>query len=45
MWRSGDLVTLRFRSIDGRFYSGRPLRVVEHTPELLVTYMPEGTVV
>jgi len=45
MWRSGELVTLRFRSIDGRFYSGRPLRVIEHTPELLVTYMPEGTVV
>jgi hypothetical protein len=44
-WRRGDLVTLRFRSIDGRFYSGRPLRVVEHTPELLVTYMPEDTVV
>jgi hypothetical protein len=45
MWASGDLVTLRFRSIDGRFYSGRPLRVIEHTPELLVTYMQESTVV
>ena len=45
MWDSGDLVTLRFRSIDGRFYSGRPLRVIEHTTDLLVTYMPENTVV
>jgi hypothetical protein len=45
MWASGDLVTLRFRSIDGRFYSGRPLRVIEHTPELLVTYMPANTIV
>jgi hypothetical protein len=44
-WTPGALVTLRFRSIDGHFYSGRPLRVIEHTPELLVTYMPEGTVV
>lgn len=41
----GDLVVLRFRSIDGRYLSGRPLRVVEHTPDLLVTWMPEGTVV
>ena len=45
MWHSGDIVTLRFGSIDGRFHSGRPLRVIEHTPELLVTYMAEGTVV
>ena len=45
VWSSGELVTLRFRSIDGRFYSGRPLRVIEHTPELLVTFMPENTVV
>ena len=41
MWRSGDVVTVRFRSIDGRFHSGRPLRVIEHTPELLVTFMAE----
>ena len=45
LWRSGDVVTLRFRSIDGRFHSGRPLRVIEHTADLLVTYMAEGTVV
>jgi len=45
MWRSGDVVTLRFRSIDGRFYSGRPLRVIEHTPEQLVMFMAESTVV
>ena len=45
MWRNGDVVTVRFRSIDGRFHSGRPVRVIEHTPELLVTYMAEGTVV
>jgi Protein of unknown function (DUF402) len=36
---------VRFRSIDGRFHSGRPVRVVEHTPELLVTFMAEGTIV
>jgi hypothetical protein len=45
MWRSGEVVTLRFRSIDGRFHSGRPLRVIEHTPEVLVTYMAEGSIV
>jgi hypothetical protein len=45
MWRSGEAVTLRFGSIDGRYYSGRPLRVIEHTLEHLVTYMAEGTVV
>ena len=45
MWHSGEVVTVRFTSIDGRFHSGRPVRVIEHTPELLVTYMAEGTVV
>ena len=45
MWASGELVTLRYRSIDGRFHSGRPVRVIEHTPERVVTYMPEGTIV
>ena len=45
MWRSGETVTLRFGSIDGRFHSGRPVRVIEHTPELLVTFMAEGTTV
>jgi len=32
MWANGERVTLRYRSIDGRFYSGRPLRVIEETP-------------
>jgi hypothetical protein len=45
MWNNGDVVTQRFRSIDGRFHSGRPLRVIEHTPGLIVTYMAEGTTV
>jgi hypothetical protein len=45
VWTSGDVVTLRYRSIDGRFHSGRPLRVVEDTPERLVTFIPEGTTV
>ena len=36
---------MRFRAADGAFHFGRPVRVVEHTPELLVTYMAEGTVV
>jgi hypothetical protein len=45
MWHSGDVVTLRFSSIDGRFYSGRPLRVIDHTAQRLVTYLAEGTVV
>jgi Protein of unknown function (DUF402) len=44
-WRSGDVVTVRFRSIDGRFHAGRPVRVIEHTPARVVTYMAEGTVV
>jgi hypothetical protein len=29
MWSRGDVVVLRYRSIDGRFRSGRPLTVVE----------------
>ncbi len=45
MWSSGDVVAVRFRSIDGRYHSGRPVRVVEHTPELLVTFMAEGSIV
>jgi hypothetical protein len=45
MWRNGDVVSLRFRSIDGRFYSGRPLRVIEYTADLLVTFMAENTIV
>jgi hypothetical protein len=45
MWRSGEVVTVRFRSIDGRFYAGRPVRVVSQTDELLVTYLAVGTVV
>jgi hypothetical protein len=45
MWRSGDVVTVRFGSIDGSYHAGRPVRVVEHTSERLVTFMPEGTVV
>lgn len=45
MWASGELVTVRFRSLDGRFHSARPVRVVEHTHELLVTFMAEGTIV
>jgi hypothetical protein len=45
VWQSGETVVLRFRSLDGRFHSGRPLRVIEHTPDALVTWMPEGTIV
>ena len=32
MWASGELVTLRYRSLDGRFHEGHPVRVIEHTP-------------
>jgi RimJ/RimL family protein N-acetyltransferase len=45
MLASGENAVVRFRSIDGRFHSGRPVRVVEHTPDALVTYMAEGTIV
>jgi hypothetical protein len=45
VWASGELVTLRYRSLDGRFHEGHPVRVIEHTPELVVTFMPIGTVV
>ena len=45
MWASGELVTLRYRSLDGRFHEGHPVRVIEQTPELVVTFMPIGTVV
>jgi uncharacterized protein DUF402 len=46
MWSSGDVVVLRYRSeVDGRFHAGMPLRVVEHTSELLVAYLAEGTIV
>jgi len=33
VWASGDAIVLRFSSIDGRFHSGRPVRIVERTPE------------
>ena len=45
MWSSGDVVVLRYRSIDGRFRSGRPLRVIEHTDDRLVAYLAESTLV
>jgi hypothetical protein len=44
VWSSGELVTLRYRSIDGRFHEGHPVRVIEETPERVVTYMPLGTI-
>ncbi len=43
MWSSGDVVVLRYRSIDGRFRSGRPLRVVDDAGDWLVTYLAEST--
>lgn len=36
---------VRYRSFDGHFRVGRPLRVVENGPEWLVTHLAEGTVV
>ena len=45
MWASGELVTLRYRWLDGRFHEGHPLRVIEDTPERTVTFMPLGTIV
>jgi hypothetical protein len=45
LWASGEVVALRFRSFDGRFHAGRPVRVVSQTADLLVTFMAEGTVV
>ena len=43
MWSRGDVVVLRYRSLDGRFRSGRPLTVVEHSDDWLVTYLAAGT--
>jgi hypothetical protein len=43
VWASGELVTLRYRSIDRRFHEGHPMRVIEETPERVVTDMPLGT--
>jgi hypothetical protein len=45
MWSSGEAVTLRYRAFGGSVDAGRPLRVVEHTDDLLVTYMAAETVV
>ena len=43
MWSSGETVVVRYRSIDGRFRAGRPLRVVDDSGDWLVTYLAEGT--
>src|SRR4051794_38216819 len=43
MWSRGDVVVLRYRSIDGRFRAGRPLRVVDDGDEWFVTYLAAGT--
>jgi hypothetical protein len=41
----GDLVVLRYRSLDGQFRAGRPLRVVQDGDEWLVAYLAAGTLV
>jgi hypothetical protein len=45
VWASGEIVTLRYRSVDGRFLAGGPMRVIEDTPERTVTFTPVGTIV
>jgi uncharacterized protein len=41
----GDVVVYRHRSYDGRYLSGLPLTVVERAPDLIVGYLPHGTIV
>ncbi len=41
----GDVVVYRHRSYDGRYLSGLPLTIVEHTPERIVGYLPHSTIV
>jgi hypothetical protein len=43
MWASGDVVVLRYRSIDGHFRAGRPLTVAKDGPDWLVAYLAAGT--
>jgi Protein of unknown function (DUF402) len=43
VWHSGDSIVLRYRSPDGRFLVGRPLTVIEHTPDRVVAYLALGT--
>jgi hypothetical protein len=43
MWSSGEVVVVRYRSLDGRYRGGRPVRVVEDGPDWLVTYLAPGT--
>jgi hypothetical protein len=43
VWRSGDEVVYRHRSRDGRYLFGKPLRILEHTPEHVVGFIPGGT--
>jgi hypothetical protein len=42
LWRCGEAIFLRYRAFDGRFYAGRPLRVVEDGPELTVAWLAQG---
>jgi hypothetical protein len=42
MWSEGDVVVLRYRAFDGRFYAGRPLRVIEDGPDLTVAWLAQG---
>jgi hypothetical protein len=42
MWRSGDAIVLRYRAFDGRYYTGRPLRVIEDAPGLTVAWLAQG---
>src|SRR4051812_15333830 len=42
---SGDVVVVRYRSIDGAFRAARPLTVVEDGDDWLVTYLHPGATV
>ncbi len=44
-WAPGDVVVYRHRSYDGRFLSGLPLTVIEATGDLVVGYLPSGTLI
>ena len=44
-WSPGDVVVYRHRSYDGRYLSGLPLTIVEHSHGRVVGYLPHGTVI
>jgi hypothetical protein len=42
-WHSGDAVVYRHRSRDGRYLFGKPVRILDATPERVVAFLAGGT--